>query len=285
MSFGTVFKNLVNGGSRYLYNDYDNESDKSESIGATSDVSNEDRTEEEDRTENEVKSSDLDLTENDYSDDVYSDANKSDLSDASDLSDDENDNTTKNTKLYSKQDINKFVKNKPLAFVIIYADWCGHCKSMIADLRKMGKFKNTDTVWFIEEQQAVPEIKDHFPHIYKYVNGKSSDITPQEFYKFLDDKVNKTTPNKQFDRAAMNKFFKGKSEAFVVLYGDACGHCISMKSNLQKKNKFKNSDTVLFVESKNIADELRDYVPHIYKYKNGKISNTTQADLFKYLKA
>jgi len=255
MSFGNVFRGLVDRSNRYANNDSDNESEKSDYMGVTSDVSNEDRTEDEDRTENEVKSSDLDLSENDYSDeysdDVYSDVNKSDTSDlsnTSDVSDDDSDNT--NIKLYSKQDINKFVKNKPEAFVIVYANWCGHCKSMISDLKKMGKFKNTDTVWFIEEQNADPEIKDYFPHIYKYVNGKTSDITPQEFYKFLNDKVNEptshklallnksiqkptvhkqsllntSTQNKQFDRSAMNKFFKNKPEAFVVLYGDRCDH-------------------------------------------------------------
>ncbi len=66
----------------------------------------------------------------------------------------------------------------------------------------------------------------------------------------------------------MKMFAKGKPYTIFILYADYCSHCQEMKRRLKKK--MVNTETIQFVEEKDIDENLRDYYPHIYYFKNGR---------------
>lgn len=92
----------------------------------------------------------------------------------------------------SKKLIKSFVSNKPLAFVIYYANWCGYCKGLKEDVgidsgkTVWNKFPN---VLWIRDERIPSEIHiEGFPTIEKYINGKKSmekgDVK-KEFIKYF----------------------------------------------------------------------------------------------------
>src|SRR5688572_3647298 len=57
--------------------------------------------------------------------------------------------------------IEKMAKNKKFLIVVLYADWCGHCRDM---KEKLGsKMKNTDKIMFYNENTIDDSLKEYFP--------------------------------------------------------------------------------------------------------------------------
>jgi thiol-disulfide isomerase/thioredoxin len=75
--------------------------------------------------------------------------------------------------------------------------------------------------------------------------------------------------NTKYSMQDIYNFINNKDFAFVVIYSTWCGHCLEMKEELIKINKFKNTDNVLFLLDTQAPNELLDYLPHIYLYHNG----------------
>lgn len=75
---------------------------------------------------------------------------------------------------------------------------------------------------------------------------------------------------------------EGKKFFIVVLYGDFCGHCRDMKERLG--DKMKNTEKLIFVEANNMAEELKDYFPHVMYYENGERQKDLNVDnIYDYL--
>lgn len=91
-------------------------------------------------------------------------------------------NKVSNKKLTLK-DIDQLAKGKPYLIVVLYADWCGHCKNLV---EKLGpKMKNTDKIMFYNEDK-IDNVTTYFPRILYYENGvKQEDLTVDDVYDYL----------------------------------------------------------------------------------------------------
>ena len=87
-------------------------------------------------------------------------------------------------KKMSIHDIENLAKDKKFLIVVLYADWCGHCKEL---KQKLGsKMRNTDKIIFVEANDMDDNLKDYFPHILYYENGKKqSDLNVDNVYGYL----------------------------------------------------------------------------------------------------
>lgn len=83
----------------------------------------------------------------------------------------------------TKEQLDAYVSDKPYHMVVMYADWCGHCKSMIKDLGS--KFKQYDTLTFLESANVEDDLLDYFPHIHIYENNKRRDGSMKDLYNLL----------------------------------------------------------------------------------------------------
>ncbi len=90
----------------------------------------------------------------------------------------------KATKKLTLQDINKLAKNKQVFIVVLYADFCGHCRAM---KEKLGpKMKNTDKIMFYNDKQIDESLKEYFPKIFYYENGqRQNDLIVDDIYDYL----------------------------------------------------------------------------------------------------
>lgn len=73
------------------------------------------------------------------------------------------------------------LKNDRCAFVLFYADWCGHCKNFkpeyekfadIAQFIKVYALNSDDNREFIEKLNGTPAEVTGFPTLYLYSNGE-----------------------------------------------------------------------------------------------------------------
>ncbi|HSW76704.1 MAG TPA: protein disulfide isomerase family protein [Candidatus Saccharimonadales bacterium] len=87
--------------------------------------------------------------------------------------------------LMTLNDIEQMAKTKSFLIVVLYADWCGHCQAMKAKLGN--KMRNYDKLIFVEEKAMDDKLKDHFPHILYYEDGKRQpDLTVNDVYNYLN---------------------------------------------------------------------------------------------------
>ena len=88
-------------------------------------------------------------------------------------------------KLVTKEMVDKKARNMPYLMVVIYADWCGHCVQM---KEKLGEyFQQYDILNFLEESEVDPELKDYFPHVHIYKNGKRQDGSLEDVYELIEN--------------------------------------------------------------------------------------------------
>lgn len=84
----------------------------------------------------------------------------------------------------TKKQLEDFVANEPYHMVVMYADWCGHCKDM---KKRLGdKFRPYDIITFLEASDVEDELLDHFPHVHIYEHGKHRDGSMRDVYKLLE---------------------------------------------------------------------------------------------------
>lgn len=108
-------------------------------------------------------------------------------------------------------------------------------------------------------------------------NGLSSPIRQS-----VKQSTVKTVKNKKMTLKDIETMAEGKKFLIVVLYGDFCGHCRDMKDKLG--NKMKNTEKLIFVESNNMDEELKDYFPHVMYYENGERQKDLTVDnIYDYL--
>lgn len=82
----------------------------------------------------------------------------------------------------TQADLNQMAKGKNFLIIVIYADWCGHCQTM---MKKLGpKMKDTEKIKFIEEKNQ--DVATSFPTVMYYEEGKrQDDLNVNEVYKYL----------------------------------------------------------------------------------------------------
>lgn len=67
------------------------------------------------------------------------------------------------------KDIEGMAADKKFLIVVLYADWCGHCKDM---KEKLGnKMKNTDKIVFYESEN-MDNLTDYYPRVMYFENGE-----------------------------------------------------------------------------------------------------------------
>ena len=69
------------------------------------------------------------------------------------------------------RDWKTFPVGKKVAYIVVYADWCGHCKTM---KQRLGdKIRGNQTVMFLEEKVVPHDLAvEGYPTVLKFVNGK-----------------------------------------------------------------------------------------------------------------
>lgn len=70
----------------------------------------------------------------------------------------------------------------------------------------------------------------------------------------------------------------GHPKHIVVIYADWCGACSAMKERLG--DKFVQYNYLTFLEESNVADEMKDYFPHVHIYENGQRRDGRLRDVF-----
>jgi thiol-disulfide isomerase/thioredoxin len=93
----------------------------------------------------------------------------------------------------TKRDVEEYAHDKPYLMVVVYADWCGHCKSMIDKLGN--KFQQYDKLIFLEERQVNDDFKDYFPHVHIYQYGQQTEGTVDDLYNLLGLPPKSTLPH------------------------------------------------------------------------------------------
>jgi thiol-disulfide isomerase/thioredoxin len=89
----------------------------------------------------------------------------------------------KNKKMTLK-DIETMAEGKKFLIVVLYGDFCGHCRDMKDKLGN--KMKNTEKLIFVEANNMDEELKDYFPHVMYYENGeRQKDLTVDNIYDYL----------------------------------------------------------------------------------------------------
>ncbi|SRR5258708_8985518 len=86
--------------------------------------------------------------------------------------------------LLTMKDIENMAKNKKFLIIVLYANFCSHCRDM---KEKLGnKFKNTDKIKFYEEATLDDSLKEYYPHILYYEDGEQKeDLTADNLYSYL----------------------------------------------------------------------------------------------------
>lgn len=86
-------------------------------------------------------------------------------------------------KIWSEKDIIQWARNRPDAYVVVYAQWCGACKNLKDEL---GLERNTlikpnqrfPNVLFIEEQEKDESVPaTHFPFVRHFQRGSDTGET------------------------------------------------------------------------------------------------------------
>ncbi len=82
-------------------------------------------------------------------------------------------------------------------------------------------------------------------------------------------------------KAQLEQYVKNDPYHVVVIYADWCGACKGMKEKLG--NKFQQYNHLTFLEDSNVADEMKDYFPHVHIYENGVHRDGRLRDVYNLL--
>jgi thiol-disulfide isomerase/thioredoxin len=83
----------------------------------------------------------------------------------------------------TKRDLDSYAKSVPFLVVVVYANWCPHCREM---KRRLGtKMQNHEKLIFLEDNDIADDLKDHYPHVRIYENGTERDSDLDYIYKLL----------------------------------------------------------------------------------------------------
>jgi thiol-disulfide isomerase/thioredoxin len=91
----------------------------------------------------------------------------------------------------TKEQVETYTYDMPYAMVVVYANWCGHCKRMKEKLgNKMpqkGQSINVGgkTIMFFEDNDVADDYKDFYPHVHIYEYGHESTGTLNDLYTLL----------------------------------------------------------------------------------------------------
>ena len=101
----------------------------------------------------------------------------------------------------TEEQLSRWARQKPVRWVVVHAEWCGHCQRMKQRLLQMfadrpefpvgsDGFPQTDFTKFVESEQAkqLQNIQG-FPTVRKYVNGVAQPSNANELYDFLTQNV------------------------------------------------------------------------------------------------
>jgi thiol-disulfide isomerase/thioredoxin len=89
--------------------------------------------------------------------------------------------------------------------------------------------------------------------------------------------------NKKVNLKDIEKMAQGKKFLIVVLHGDWCGACRALKEELGPK--FKDTNSIKFIEDANIEFGLTEYYPRILYFENGEqMKDLVASDVITYLK-
>jgi thiol-disulfide isomerase/thioredoxin len=92
---------------------------------------------------------------------------------------------SKQNNKYTLKNIEDMAKNKKFLIVVIYADFCGHCRDMKERLGK--KMKNTDKIIFISDDKLDNSLKEYYPRILHFQNGdRVEDLIIDDVYTYLN---------------------------------------------------------------------------------------------------
>lgn len=93
--------------------------------------------------------------------------------------------TGRSGEVVNESHIHNFCKGKEYVYVVVYANWCGHCKTMI---RTLGPdFKQYEKLIFLESETVPDNYVNAFPTCYKYQNGKRYNASVDDIYALFDD--------------------------------------------------------------------------------------------------
>lgn len=81
------------------------------------------------------------------------------------------------------QDLDKLADNKPLFVVVLYANWCPHCQTMISRLGD--KMKQYQQLRFFEESEISPQLREYYPRVIVYHYGVPQEGTLAYVYSLL----------------------------------------------------------------------------------------------------
>lgn len=82
------------------------------------------------------------------------------------------------------QELDQFAKTKPFLMVVLYANWCGHCKEMI---KRLGpKMRNYDELLFLEQRYVDENLAPYFPRVLIYHKGVPREGTVEDVYAVLE---------------------------------------------------------------------------------------------------
>lgn len=76
-------------------------------------------------------------------------------------------------RLYSTKEADNILKNKDLSMLVIYAQWCGHCKKAAPEINKLAE-KSKAKIFVIESEDYKGDKASGYPTIYIVKNSKSS---------------------------------------------------------------------------------------------------------------
>lgn len=86
--------------------------------------------------------------------------------------------------LLKMNDFDNMARNKEFFIIVLYADWCGHCRNMKSKLGN--KMKNTASIQFYNENTLDESVKDHYPQVLYYEHGaRRKDLSIDAVFDFL----------------------------------------------------------------------------------------------------
>ncbi len=87
------------------------------------------------------------------------------------------------TSSITKSELLQYASTKPYLMVVVYADWCGHCKRMKDRLgSKMQDYQN---LLFLESKQVDRSLVSKYPTVFIFENGQMREGSVDDLYHLL----------------------------------------------------------------------------------------------------